>query len=92
MVSPALQILSPELSATSSTPVTRGAVAPVSGSSSSIVTVALVAVKYAPAPEAFERVSVKVSGPSLAASSSTVTGTVFVVSPASKVSVPDVSV
>ena len=44
------------------------------------------------APAAFDRVSVNVSSPSSCASSSTGTVTVFAVSPAAKVSVPEVAV
>ena len=55
-----------------------------------MVPVAVPSSRYA--PEAFESASVSVSEPSSCASSSTATETVFSVSPAAKVSVPDAAV
>ena len=60
------------------------------GSEFSIVPVA--SASRSRAPDAFERVSVSVSPPSSCALSMTATFTVFSVSPASKVSVPEAAV
>ena len=62
------------------------------GSGSLLTIVPVAAASRMRAPDAFDSVSVSVSSPSSCASSSTVTFTVFSVSPAWKVSVPETAV